>query len=107
MKTKSFRKYLETRLNKEEIAEIEEQAALEVRNLLSMQKMLAGIVDEYMKANKMGFNDLVRKLDWSPSKVSKIQRGEVNLTLAGLAHLFALLGKGPQDIFKVTINKKS
>jgi arsenate reductase-like glutaredoxin family protein len=38
MKTKSFRKYLETRLNKEEIAEIEEQAALEVKKLLSMQK---------------------------------------------------------------------
>jgi adenylyl- and sulfurtransferase ThiI len=38
MKTKSFRKYLETRLNKEEIAEAEEQAALEVKKLLSMQK---------------------------------------------------------------------
>jgi high-affinity nickel permease len=47
MKTKSFQKYLETRFNKEEIAEIEKQAELEVKNLQAMQKMLAGIIEAY------------------------------------------------------------
>ncbi|HEV2916539.1 MAG TPA: helix-turn-helix domain-containing protein [Candidatus Babeliales bacterium] len=100
MKTKSFQKYLEQRLNKNEIATIEAQAALEVRYLQTIQKMISDIMNDYMKINKIGFNDLVRKLDWSPSKVAKIQKGEANITLASLAHLCALLGKDPHEIFK-------
>lgn len=100
MKTKSFKSYLEKRLSKEEIAEIKEQASLEIKFLESIQEMLAETLTDYMKKNKIGFNEIARKLDWSPSKVSKIQKGESNLTLASLAHFFALLGKDPQDVFK-------
>jgi len=100
MKTKSFQKYLEKKLTKEEIADIETQAKLEVRILQSIQKIIADTMDNYMRQNKLGFNDLVRQLDWSPSKVAKIQRGEANLTLASLAHLFALLGKDPHEVFR-------
>jgi len=100
MKTKSFRAFIETRLSKKEIAEIEAQARLEVKILQSMQKLITDTMDDYMKKNKMGFNDLVRKLDWSPSKVAKIKRGEANLTIASLAHLFALLGKDPSVALK-------
>jgi len=103
MKTKSFQKYLEKRLNKEEIAEIEAQAQLEVKTLRYIQKSISAAMDDYVKKNKIGFNDLVRKLDWSPSKVSKIQKGEANLTLASIAHLCATLEKEPQEIFR---NKK-
>jgi arsenate reductase-like glutaredoxin family protein len=38
MKTKSFHKYLEKRLTQEEIAEIKQQAQLEVEVLRSLQK---------------------------------------------------------------------
>jgi hypothetical protein len=100
MKTKSFQEYLEQRLDKAEIIEIEEQAELEIRILLSIQKAIADTMNEYMEKNKIGFNELVRKLDWSPTKIAKIQRGEANLTLASLAHLFALLGKEPQEVFR-------
>lgn len=40
MKTKSFQKYLESRLDKEEIAEIEAQAALEIKILKFIQKVV-------------------------------------------------------------------
>lgn len=40
MKTKSFRKLIEKRLSKEEIAEIEAEARLEVEILKSMQKFI-------------------------------------------------------------------
>ncbi len=49
MKTKSFQKYLEQCLNKDEIAEIEEQAQLEVKILQSMQKAISGAMNDYMK----------------------------------------------------------
>ena len=103
MKTKSFQKYLEKRLNKSEIAQIREQAHLEIRILKSIQRIISDTMNDYMKKNKIGFNELVRRLDSSPSHIAKIQRGEANLTLSSLAHLLALMGKEPKDVFK---NKK-
>lgn len=99
MKTKSFQEYLEKRLNKEEIAEIERQVELEVKILRSFQKIITDTVNDYMEENNIGFNELVRRLDASPSHIAKIQKGEANLTLSSLAHLFALMGKGPNDVF--------
>jgi transcriptional regulator with XRE-family HTH domain len=100
MKTKNFKKYLEKRLTSAEIAEIDRQAELEVKILRSIQALITEAMNDYMKKNNIGFNELVRRLDASPSHVAKIQRGEANLTLASLAHIFALLGKEPQEIFR-------
>lgn len=100
MKTKSFKTYLESRLNEEEIAEIREQAQLEIKILRAMQNSISEAMNDYMKKQRIGFNELVRRLDSSPSHVAKIQRGEANLTVSSLAHLLALLGKEPQDVFK-------
>lgn len=99
MKTKSFQEYLEKRLNKSEIAEIEEQALRESKILLYIQKSISDAINDYMKKNNVGFNELVRRLDSSPTHVAKIQRGEANLTLSSVAHLLALLEKEPQDVF--------
>ena len=76
------------------------QAELEFRILNSLQNIIKDAVADYIEKSDIGFNDFARKLDWSPTKVAKVQRGEANLTLASLAHLFALLGKEPQEIFK-------
>jgi len=101
MKTKSFQDLIEKRLNKEEIAEIEEQAKLEVKILRYMQKLISDAIADYMEQNKVGFNELVRRLDSTPSHVAKIQKGQANLTLSSVAHIFALLGKDPVEIFKI------
>lgn len=100
MKTKSFDKYLEKRLNKVEIAKIETQAKLEKEALASLQKDIAKALDEYMAEEKIGFNELVRRLDISPTQVVKIKNREANLTLASIAHIFALLRKKPHIVFK-------
>lgn len=100
MKLKSFQKYLEKRLNKEEIAEIERQALLEKKSLEKMQRDIARALESYMEKNDIGFNDLVRKLDVSPTHITKIQKGKANLTLSSIAHLFAALGQEPHLVFK-------
>jgi hypothetical protein len=100
MKTKSFNDYLKTRLSEKEIAEIKQKARLEVDILKSIQKVLTDTMAEYMKKNKVGFNEVVRRLSTSPSQAAKIQRGEANLTLASFAHFLALMGKTPKDVFK-------
>lgn len=100
MKTKSFHSLIEKRLNKEEIREIEKQAKLEVEILQYIQKLISNAITDYMEKNNIGFNELVRRLDSTPSHVAKIQKGQANLTLASMAHIFALLGEEPKEIFK-------
>ena len=100
MKLKNFKDLLEERLNKEEIAEIERQAELEVRALRALQQQLKKALESYMKKNKIGFNEVVRRLDSTPAQVNKIRKGSANLTLASIAHLSALLGTEPVLTFK-------
>jgi hypothetical protein len=100
MKTKNFQSYLEKRLSKQEIASIEEQVKLEIKAMQRLQDDIAKAMNNYMKKNKIGFNELVRRLDASPTHVAKIQKGKANLTLASVAHLFALLGQEPHLVFK-------
>jgi hypothetical protein len=100
MKTKSFQKYIEKRFSKEKIAEIEKQVEVEAKIIRSIQKSISEAMDDYMEENNVGFNELVRRLDSNPTHVAKIRRGEANLTISSVAHIFATLGKNPQDIFK-------
>jgi hypothetical protein len=100
MKTKSFHDLIKTKLSQEQLDEIEKQAQLEVSILRSIQKILSDTMAEYMKKNKVGFNEVVRRLSTSPSQAAKIQRGQANLTLASFAHFLALMGKEPKDVFK-------
>lgn len=95
MKTKSFQSYLEKRLHKKEIAELEKQALLEKKALQNLQQDISKIVNDYTAQENIGFNELVRRLGTSPTQVAKIQKGEANLTIASLAHIFALLKKQP------------
>lgn len=95
MKTKSFDKYLEKRLDKTEIAELEKLAKLEVDYLQSLQEDISKAVANYMAHEEIGFNELVRRLNISPTQASNIQSGRANLTLASIAHIFALLKMRP------------
>lgn len=99
MPTKSLKKYLEKRLTKAEIKDLERQAKLEVHAFKALQQDVAKAMTEYIKKENIGFNELVRRLDASPTHVAKIQRGEANLTLASLARIFALLEKTPHLVF--------
>ena len=86
--------------NPKEIAQIEYQATIEFESLQALQKDIAQLITKYMTKEKMGFNDLVRRLDVSPTQISKIQKGEANLTLSSLAHLAALFNKRPHITFR-------
>lgn len=63
MKAKSFQKYLENRLDKNEIAEIEKSAKLEMEFLQSLQEDISKVVARYMADERIGFNELVQRTD--------------------------------------------
>ena len=100
MKLKNFQNLVEECLTKKEIADIEKQAKFELKALRSLQNGLKKIIDDYMKNNDVGFNELVRRLNSNPRQVNKIQQGTANLTLASIAHIAALLNQEPTIIFK-------
>lgn len=106
MKTKKFQQYLEKRLEKSEIAEIEKAAKLEMEFLNSLQEDVSKAVSKYMKEENIGFNELVRRLNISPTQASNIQRGKANLTLATIAHIFALLNMKPYLIVKNKLQRR-
>ena len=100
MKLRNFQDLIEETFTKEEIAEIKKQAKFELQALNSLQQGLKKAMDDYMKKNDVGFNELVRRLNSNPRQVTKIQQGKANLTLASVAHIAALLGQEPSIIFK-------
>lgn len=100
MKVKSFKKYMEKRLNKADIEEIEQAAQIEFEILSFLQQNISNDVGKYMTDNDIGFNELVRKLGKSPTQVSKIIKGEANLTMATIAQVYALMGKKVQLVAK-------
>jgi hypothetical protein len=100
MKAKSFQQYLEKRLDKTAIAEIEKQAKLEAHYLKSLQQDVSKAVAKYMSDEQIGFNELVRRLNITPTQASNIQSGKANLTLATIAHVFALLKMRPHLVIK-------
>lgn len=102
MKTKSFKRYLESRLNKEEIATIKRQAQREIKIFKNLQTTIAEMTQEYMKENNIGFNELARIFSCSPSQLVKIQRAEANLTMSSIANILASMGKDLNDVFKKT-----
>lgn len=93
MKTKIFEAHLTSRLSKQEIYDIEKAAKIEHESLQMLQNDVSKAVTDYMTQNKVGFNDLVRTLGKSPTQVSKIIKGEANLTLATVAQLYAFMGQ--------------
>jgi transcriptional regulator with XRE-family HTH domain len=97
---KKFQDYLEKRLDKAEISQIEAQAKSEFEFLKALQDDVSKAVAQYMAQESIGFNELVRRLGVSPSQLTKIQKGEANVTLASLAHFAALLGKKPKISFE-------
>ena len=100
MKLGNFQDILDKKFTKEELAEIEREAELELVTLKALQQNVKDLFENYMKKNNLGFNELVRKLDSTPKQVSRIQKGQANLTLASLAMLSAKLGQEPIISFK-------
>jgi len=101
--SESFHKHAQELLGKQEAALLKEEAQLEAKILQGMQNIIQSSVENYMIEQKVGFNELSRRLNASPTYVSKMRKGQANLTIATFARFMASLGKDP---FEFLIIKK-
>jgi DNA-binding Xre family transcriptional regulator len=65
-----------------------------IRN--QMSESISKSVSAYMAREKIGFNELTRRLEMSSATSAKILRGDANITLDTLAAVSVLLGLTPQ-----------
>ena len=88
-------------VGKEEVAKIKKEAYREVDILIAMNKLVTSSVDEYMQEQQVGFNELVRRLKLSPTYVSKMRKGQANLTFGTFAQVMGILGKEASEFLRI------
>jgi len=84
--------FLEQNYSKDEVEQIRAEAQLEFSQLKLLQADVTNIVLQFMSSENIGFNEMVRRFQLSPSLLAKLQRGEGNITLATLAHIASATG---------------
>lgn len=96
MKTRSFEELAQELLTKEQIKESKAKVKIEAE----IMRKISHEIERAMKNEGVGFNELVRKLGTSPTQVSKILKGNANLTLNSLFKICSALGIEPIIKFK-------
>jgi len=86
--------------SEEQIQRIHKRAEQRSARRKNMSEAISIVVAEYMAKEHIGFNELTRRLQMSPSTCSKIIRGDANLTLDTIAIVSEVLGKNPIISFK-------
>jgi len=94
---KDFELLAQEILSKEEIEEEKQSARVEHR----LMQDIASNIKMAMEEQNIGFNDLVKNLHTSPSQVSKILRGDANITLHSLVKLCIVLNLNPSVNFEI------
>ena len=69
----------------EQIEDMNRRALMRSQARENLSENISSAVAQYMAENHIGFNELKRRLNMSGTTVSKILRGDANLTLDTLA----------------------
>jgi len=86
--------------SEEEIVAIHRRAERRAKIRRTMSESISKTVATYMARENIGFNELTRRLDMSSATISKILRGDANLTLDTLAVISEVLHLNPTIEFK-------
>ena len=87
-------------LTEEESAEVQLQAQIMTAAMRALQESVSLAVVAYMAEQKIGFNELTRRLDTCSRHTSRLLKGEANLTMGSIAELAVLMGKKVKVVFE-------
>lgn len=99
LKTKTVAKKWEVQAASLDSIDRQVLAGWAVAAQLSLQESVTQAVTLYMKEEKIGFNELTRRLRTSSRHTSRLLKGEANLTMGSVAELAALMKKRPRIVF--------
>jgi hypothetical protein len=80
--------------------EVAKQAIEMIAAMKDLQECVSRAVALYMAEEKIGFNELTRRLDTSSRHTSRLLKGEANLTMASIAELAVVMKKKVRVIFE-------
>ena len=101
LQTGDFQELAEKLVGKEKAAELKKEAHREAEILRAMHKLITSSVEEYMQDQQVGFNELARRLKLSPTYVSRMRKGQANLTFGTFAQVMGILGKEASEFLKI------
>jgi DNA-binding Xre family transcriptional regulator len=93
IKLGNFQDLLDVKFTKEKLADIDHEVKMEAAVLKAMQQNVNDLFESYMKEYNVSLDALADKLHITSRRISKIQKGQINLSLASLALIFAQLGQ--------------
>ena len=97
---KTWKEIREKHFSKEELEEIDKEVSKEALLLKGFQDTISREVALFMAKEHLGFNDLMRRMNSSPRQISKIVKGDCNLTMVSIAELATIMGKRVDIVFK-------
>lgn len=96
---KNWREIRTKYFNQEELEQIDREVSKEAQLLKHLQDAISHQVAEFMVKENIGFNELLTRMNSNPRQVSKIVKGDCNLTMASIAELAAVMGKSVEIVF--------
>ena len=96
MKTRNFEELAREILTDEQIQESKQKVRLEIE----MMNTIANEIKIAMQKEHIGFNELAKKLKTSPTQISRILKGNTNLTLNSLFRVCSILKIKPTIHFQ-------
>ncbi len=97
---KNWREIRKNYFTQDELDEIDHEVSKETILLRKLQDTISKEVAVYMAKESIGFNELMRRMHSSPRQMSKIIKGDCNLTMLSIAELAAIIGKDVEITFK-------
>ena len=96
---KNWREVRKSHFNQDELEQIDLEVSREAQLLKHLQDIVSHQVAEFMVKENIGFNELLTRMNSNPRQVSKIVKGDCNLTMASIAALATVMGKSVELVF--------
>lgn len=89
------KKFIEDQLTSEEIKDAELESEIIIKSIESLRKSVSNEVKNILDSNKMSFNTLKKELGISSATLTKLSKGEGNITIKTIALLSQINNKVP------------
>ncbi|BBH54689.1 MULTISPECIES: hypothetical protein [Fluviispira] len=96
----NWREIRKNYFTQKELHEIDHEVAKEAAILKKLQDSISKEVAAFMAKKNIGFNEFMLLMHSNPRQMSKIVKGDCNLTMLSIAELATVMGKNVKIVFE-------